>query len=124
MAMVHIGKLGTVLMGSLLVGHLTGRWLDVIFMHCCLFPCVRAPVDPTRAIKTVMIVISDEVSVDISIMDKSSVYPHYRRIIHKMPTGPAAAIETIASIAETIVKATIETYARAPITGIKAIYAA
>jgi hypothetical protein len=68
-----------------------------------------------------VVIITYHRTVDISIVDNSPVYVYHRGIVTELVAFPPAAAVTIATIAVTIVNATIESNMRAPVAYVKSV---
>jgi hypothetical protein len=119
--MVHFGKLGFILHGSVLVLHLISSRLDMAAAHCCLFTRIRPPVYTIRAVEGVMIVTARKIVVDVSIMNYRTVNMPCCTIVHKSVTGPSSSVKAVASISITIIKASVKTYMKSPISSVETI---
>ena len=94
-------------------------------LHSCFFlwpgPRGNAPW-PIKAVAVARIM--GYRTVDICIMNKSSVYINYSGVILESSSIPSSSAKTITAITITIINTAIEAYASSPVTIVKAVKAA
>jgi hypothetical protein len=120
-SMVHFGKLGFILHGSVLVLHLISSRLDMAAAHCCLFTRIRPPVHTIRTIKGVMIVAARKIVVNIRIVNYRTVNMPCCTIVHKPVAGPSASVKAVATVSKSIIKTSVKTYMKSPISSVETI---
>ena len=122
--MVETGELSPVLHSVLLMRHLRTCWLYMSLPGIRLllgsWPGIYAP---SAIIANMVGSIVNNRSVNIGVVDNSTINIYYCCVITETVSAPAASVKSVTPIAVTIVNATIKTYMRSPVTCVKTIIA-